>query len=120
MARVSTIAGGVQIAFLRDLTKPEDVARLNQMLSELGDAVRSNTSSNGLADGVLVDWVTPATPDTDFTVPHTLGKRPRGYIVAWQSAAASVYDDSNRGSWTASSIVLKCSEASVSVLLLIF
>lgn len=39
-----------------------------------------------------VTVTTHATPGTEFSVAHTLGKVPVGYIVYGQSAAGSVYD----------------------------
>lgn len=64
-----------------------------------------------------VEYVTNATPDTEDTIPHTLGVTPFMYI--WNIDANGVVYDSNRVLWNGTSIRLKCSISSAIVNLLI-
>lgn len=68
--------------------------------------------------GQFVTYTTNVTPNTEDIIPHQLGSVPIGYIVVSKDKAGDVYQKANTGTvWTASSIYLKCSVASVSVTL---
>lgn len=54
---------------------------------------------------------THATPDTEFTVAHDLGRAVVGYFVIRLDKAGVVYDSGT--AWTTSNIYLKCNVASV-------
>jgi len=58
------------------------------------------------------------TADTEFSISHKLGHVPRFYIANLDRAGV-VYD-SNRTSWTSSTITLKCSAANASIRLTLF
>lgn len=59
-----------------------------------------------------------ATPGTEFSVAHTLGKVPLGYIVSGQSAAGSVYDGATAN--TATTLYLKSDASAATFRLIVF
>lgn len=59
-----------------------------------------------------------ATPGTEFSVAHELGKVPLGYIVAGQTAAGSVYDGTSAN--TKTTLYLKSDAASTTFRLIVF
>lgn len=81
------------------ITKSEDLQAL------FGSAVR-------------VGGVSDATIDTEFEVPHGIGRMPIGFIVLTQDKAGSFYN-SGVTAWDEDSIYLKCSVASVAFTLLV-
>jgi PKD repeat protein len=62
--------------------------------------------------------ITPATPDTDFAVPISLGYLPTSYQIKNISANANIYTGATP--WTEQNIFLRCSVASVTVSLFIY
>lgn len=65
-----------------------------------------------------VSVVSHGTPGTEFSVTHTLGKIPTGYIVYGQTGAGSVYDGSTTN--TPTTLYLKSDAASVTFRLIVF
>ena len=59
-----------------------------------------------------------ATPGTEFSVAHTLGKTPVGYIVYGQTAAGSVYDGATAN--TATTLYLKSDASAMTFRLIVF
>lgn len=59
-----------------------------------------------------------ATPGTEFSVAHTLGKVPLGYIVAGQDGAGSVYDGATPN--TSSTLYLKSDVGGKTFRLIVF
>jgi len=59
-----------------------------------------------------------ATPGTEFSIAHTLGKVPTGYIVAGQDAAGSVFDGATAN--TEAALYLKSDVSSKTFRLIIF
>ena len=59
-----------------------------------------------------------ATPDTEFTVAHTLKRTPIGYWVIRKDRAGDVYDGTT--TFDSSNIYLKCSVASVVMTVYVF
>jgi len=59
-----------------------------------------------------------ATANTEFSVSHSLGRLPGGYMVVKRDKAATVYDGIT--SWTDSAIYLRCNASSTSLRLIIF
>jgi hypothetical protein len=52
--------------------------------------------------------------NTEFSVAHTVGAIPVGYIIVWQDKAGSLYQGPTTGTaWTSTAVYLKCSVASV-------
>lgn len=60
---------------------------------------------------------TAGAANTDFPVPHTLGRKPTGFIIISQDAAASIYDGVTP--WTTTQIFLRSSTAAVNMTVLI-
>lgn len=75
-------------------------------------------SFNDNMDVSQVSVTTHATPGTEFSVAHTLGKTPTGYIVCGQSAAGSVYDGASTN--TGALLYLKSDVSSKTFRLIIF
>jgi len=72
------------------------------------------TDNTDLGQNITGQWVTgtsPATADTEFSITVNLGYTPVGFDVKRQDKAASFYDSGT--AWTATTIYLKCSVASV-------
>lgn len=80
------------------------VRKLNGRLS-WGNGDHATQSGN--IDGQWVEVVTPSVANTEFVVPHGLGRVPSGYLVMRRSQVAELYD-SNIGGWNDRNIYLKC------------
>lgn len=77
-----------------------------------GSGVSGNDGEN--MAGKFLTITTNGTPDTESTFTHSMGSVPVGYIIIGQSKAGSLYQLANTGTaWTATTISLKCSVASV-------
>jgi hypothetical protein len=102
------------------------VSMLQKVYRNLGFVVNGHISfgdgSNAdNIDGVWVAITTGATPDTDFTVDHNLGRVPVGYSVARRALAVDVYDGSGGvGAWTNSQMILRATIPGISVLLFVY
>lgn len=70
------------------------------------------------ADVSIVSVSSHATPGTEFSVSHGLGKIPTGYIVTKQAGAGSVYDGTTSN--TETTLYLKSDVASTSFTLMVF
>jgi hypothetical protein len=70
-----------------------------------------NTGHRGNLDEAFTDVVTPSVADTEFAVPHTLGRLPQSVVIVRANKSATIYD-SSAGSWTDTLIYLKCNVAS--------
>lgn len=68
-------------------------------------------------DAVYVTLTAHAVPNTEFTVAHTLGRTPTGYIPVTKDRAADIY---NSTAMDASNLYLKCDVASAVIKLLVF
>lgn len=66
----------------------------------------------------LVTFTTDATPDTEDTTAHSLGKVPTGFIVYSQDKAGSLYNSGT--AFTSSNIYTKCDVASVEFKIIVF
>jgi hypothetical protein len=73
----------------------------------------------GNIDAQYIDVYTPSVADTEFTVPHGLGRKPIGYDIVRRDKAAIVYDSSG-GSWNDTTLYLKCNVASTTVKLRVY
>ncbi len=82
----------------------------------LGDA--SDGTLAGVLNGRYQTYTTNATPDTEDTVAHGLGRVPVGFIVVNRDKAGIVYDSG--GTWTTTNILLKCNVASMTTTILVF
>lgn len=82
------------------------VSKLNGGIS-FGEGVQSSWSGN--IDGQIVEWTFTAA-DTEYPIPHGLGRVPWGVLPAALDRAGVVYY-SNRGGWGKDLIYLKSSVA---------
>lgn len=80
----------------------------------VGANVNSSTMGENIA-GQFVNFTTPATANTTFTVPHNLGSTPVGHIVASKDSAVDVYGDPS--TWSSTNITLKATAPSAQVTL---
>jgi len=69
-------------------------------------------------DCKLVTITTNATPDTEDTTAHGLGKTPTGFIVYSQDKAGNLYNSGT--AFTATNIYTKCNIASVEFKVIVF
>ena len=69
--------------------------------------------------GQYQQFTSDATPDTEFSVSHTLGAIPNGgMIICWQDKAGSLYQGPTTGTnWTSTTVYFKCDVASVTFLI---
>ena len=93
------------------------IANLNSGIS-LGTASVDNLKA-GLLDAVYAHATTPATPNTEFTVKHTLGRVPIGFDTVSIDKAGILYV-SRQGSWLETSIFLKCSVATATITIRVY
>jgi hypothetical protein len=91
---------------------------IEQGFQELQKLLDRTLSFDDNVDCRRVEVVTHATPGTEFSVAHELGKVPTGYIVYGQSAAGSVYDGATAN--TAATLYLKSDVSSKTFRLLVF
>lgn len=91
---------------------------LDAMSSNLRAILDGGISFTDNVDCVLVTATTHATPGTEFSTAHTLGKVPTGYIVYGQNAAGSVYDGTTTN--TGALLYLKSDVSSKTFKLIIF
>lgn len=115
----------VFIGDLAPLTLDEKGNLSEQQVSNLSTVVRDviikvnggishgtgNTGHRGNLDEAFTEVITPSVADTEFAVPHTLGRLPQAYHIVRANKSAIVYDSSS-GSWTDTLIYLKCNVAS--------
>lgn len=83
----------------------------------LGNGLSGYRSGN--LDAQYIDVFTPGVADTEFAVPHGLGRKPIGYDVVRRDKAAIVYDSSG-GSWGENVLYLKCNVASTTIKLRVY
>ena len=91
------------------------VNKINGRLS-FGTGISSTGAGN--FDAQYIDVYTPGA-DTEFAVPHGLGRKPIGYDVVRQDKACNVYDSSG-GSWGFDTLYLKCDTANATIKLRVY
>lgn len=64
-----------------------------------------------------VSGTTPGVANTEFSVAHTLGTIPMGFLVLSTGAAAHIYKSTT--AWTTTTIYLKCDQPTVAFALII-
>ena len=69
-------------------------------------------------DGEFISGTTNATPNTEDTLTHTLGRVPKGFIVVGKDKAGDVYDGGTAN--TDTNLNIKCAVASVTVKIYVF
>lgn len=96
----------------------EDVLReLSNQDNDLKNIFDKGISFSDNFDCVFVSYTSNATPNTEDTVAHTLGKVPTGYIPVLKDKAGDFYNTSTP---TKTNLLIKCSVASVATTLLVF
>lgn len=68
-------------------------------------------------DATVVAFTTPAAPDAEVAVPHTLGKIPAYFIVASIDKGGVVYKSAT--AFTKTNVYVKCTAASAAVKLIL-
>lgn len=91
---------------------------LDNIFRCLNGRVRFGTGVDGARGeniaGEFQRFTSDVSANTEFSVTHTIGAVPIGYIVIGQDKAGSLYQLNNTGtSWTSTTIYLKCSVSSV-------
>ena len=77
-----------------------------------GSVTDGNRGEN--ISGEFQIFTSDATPDTEFSVAHTLGATPLGHLIMYQDKAGSLYQGPSTGTaWDSTDIYLKCDVASV-------
>jgi hypothetical protein len=80
-----------------------------------GDAADNEPGEN--IQGEFQSFTSDATPNTEFSVAHSLGAAPLGRIVLWQDKAGALYQGPATGTaWDATDVYFKCDVASVAFL----
>lgn len=102
--------------YISDMDK--DVKSLFAILQGRVRFGAGTTATNGEnISGQFVQFTSDGVADAEFTVSHTMGVIPIGYIILWQDKAGSLYQGPATGTaWTTSAISLKCDVASVTFL----
>ena len=121
------VAGAVPIDLSRDGNTPQAISALygavNSIIGLLNRGISmgdgTHMSNAGNHDAVYVEHVTPDEPNEEFVIVHCLGRLPVGYDLARKDRACDVYDSSS-GSWDDTTIRLKCTSASATILLRIY
>jgi len=85
-------------------------------LVPLGDA--SDGSIAGNLKAKYKAYTTNGIADTEDTVAHGLGRTPVGFLVVDKDKAGDVYDGGT--AWTDTNIYLKCSVATVAIVILVW
>jgi hypothetical protein len=78
---------------------------------------QSNTDMGKNTDTAYASGTSDPTPNTTFSVTHQLGRIPIGFIVITKNKAGDFYASGT--AWTATTISLKCTVASVTFTLLL-
>lgn len=100
----------------------EQIRILDLNLSKVFAAFRTRVRFGTVSDGqpgenLEGEWqvfTSHATPDTEFTVAHTLGAIPEGRIIVFQDKAGHLYQNKTTGTnWTSTDVYFKCDVASV-------
>lgn len=96
--------------------------QINSIINVLQGRVRFGTGTDGAngenVQGQFQQFTSDGSANTEFSVTHTMGAIPKGYIVLWQDKAGSLYQGPTTGTaWTSSTVYLKCSISSVTFLI---
>ena len=118
MQRIRRLQGTLRPESDFDRAMEDFVAKLSQQLDDLlyrGLKFSENFNSN------LVSFTSHATPDTEFSITHTLERVPTGRVILHQSKAGNLYQGPATGTaWTVSLAYFKCDVASVAFYVMLF
>lgn len=97
-------------AFLTDV-----ITAINGRIS-FGDGYQASRSGN--IDGQWITFTAPSVADTQFEIPHDLGRRPTGYSV-WRRDDYALLKDANVGGWDEKRIYMKSNTGGATYLILL-
>lgn len=103
-----------QVSYLTDAIK-RVISAINGKIT-LGDS--TNSSQSGNIDGQWKE-VTFASANTDYEVPHGLGRVPVGIIVLDVNVDAAVVRGGSRGSWSPTRMFVRCNQAGTTALFVV-
>lgn len=103
-----------QVAFLTDAIK-RIIATINGQIT-FGDGV--NSSQSGNIDGQWKE-VTFTNANTDYEVPHGLGRLPVGVIVLDVNIDGAVVRGGSRGSWSPTRLFVRCNQAGTTAIFVV-
>lgn len=104
----------LQVAYLTDAVR-NIIRTLNGKLS-LGDG--SNSSQSGNLDGHTKE-VTFVNANTDYEVPHGLGRVPTGIVVLQVNQDGAVVRGASNGSWSDTRLFVRCNVAGTTGLFIV-
>lgn len=104
----------VQVAYITDSIR-NIIRTINGRLT-FGDGLHSSQSGN--IDGQVKEVVF-ANANTDYEVPHGLGRVPIGIIVLDVNADGAVVRGGSRGSWSPTRMFVRCNTAGVTALFVV-
>ncbi len=103
-----------QVSFLSDAVK-RTISTINGKLT-FGDGTHSSQSGN--IDGQWKE-VTFTSANTDYEVPHGLGRLPVGVIVLDVNVDGAVVRGGSRGSWSPTRMFVRCNQAGATALFVV-
>lgn len=103
-----------QVAYLTDSIR-NIIRAINGKLS-LGNG--TNSSQSGNVDGQTKE-VYFASANTDYEVPHGLGRLPIGILVLNTNADGAVVRGASQGSWTLTRLFVRCNVADTTALFVV-
>lgn len=115
---MTEIGSSVQFPMAKDKRDVDLFNALQDFHTVLVSILNRGIKFSDNVDCRLVTGTTSATPDSENTIAHTLGKVPIGYIVYSQDKAGSLYLGTT--TWTTTNIYLKCNVASVAYKIIVF
>lgn len=104
----------VQIGYITAAIRAT-ISALNGRIS-FGDGTQSSQAGN--IDGHTKEVVF-ASADTDYEVPHGLGRIPIGIIVLYVDADGAVVRSASRGSWNNTRLFVRCNTAGATALFVV-
>jgi hypothetical protein len=88
----------------------EQTAKVLSGNVSFGSSIQNGGQDQNI-QGFKASGTTPSSANTEFSITHTLGRVPIGFLVLSLSAAAQIYQSTT--AWTSTTIYLKCSGSSV-------
>lgn len=111
--KISNYIGKLSEEYVRDLDK--DIKNIILMSkSRIRFGAKSDGGKGENISGEFQIFTSDASADTEFSVTHSLGVVPQGYIIIGQDKAGSLYQLDDTGTaWTSTTIYFKSSGTSV-------
>jgi hypothetical protein len=83
-----------------------------------GDFATGHPKDNLNTD--LIGGTTPTSANTPFTLTHTLGQIPNGFVAGQKSVKSDFYGIATTQAWTNTTITILCDTASVDFVILVY